>query len=79
MKLLALASDINNVGDLIKMLQTIPADTEINPVGMEPYYVYSEKDEMLYVDEVFDWIEDEQECEDLYEQIKEREGKIWAT
>lgn len=79
MKLLALSSEVKNVGDLIKILQQVPEDTEINPVGMDAYYVYSEKDERIYIDELFDWIEDEKESNDLYAQITRRERKLWTT
>ena len=69
-KVKVLGQDFKTVGDLIEALSKLSASTPLNPFGSSNAILfYITKDNRAYLDENYDWIEDEATIEELEKQL----------
>ena len=70
-KVKVLGQDFETVGELIEALSQLPANTPLNPFGSSNAILfYITKDHRAYLDENYDWIEDEATMEELEDQLQ---------
>lgn len=70
-KVTLLGQNFETVGELMEALSKLPPETPLNPFGSSNALLfYIKKDKRAYLDEDYDWIEDEDIYNELEDQIE---------